>query len=265
VPALPAPLPPWAQALVKYGPIAYPIAEFLWDHISQTEDREGDTWRRVQFQFTRTTPTGTSEDRAMFKLDIVNYTGGQIDDTWNPADFAACETVLTAFWNNLKPWIANNFTLTEYRWYRMSFREVMTTTHRFAETGPPVRIMPVGTLGSSTATPLPYQNALSVTLKTPDRKHWGRFYIPGITTGILAAEDGRVEPTLPDNFADMTAQMINDLWESEYQIVVPITQHNKVLGGQLSTVKSVQVDDIVDVIRRRRPRQAKVKATGVYT
>jgi len=219
----------------------------------------------VHFIFQRDTPAGTSEDKAQFKLDIVNFTGGNIDSTWNAADFTACNGPLDAFWTAVRSKVADDIKLIERRWYRMRFRGTMDDEHRFEDTGPPVYITTPNITGSDTAVPLPYQNAISVTLKTPDRKHWGRFYLPGLTYASLTANTGRLTTTVAQSLANATAQMINDLWEAEFQVVVPITQHNKVLGGQLSTVKSVQVDDIADVIRRRRAKQPVVRAIGTFT
>jgi hypothetical protein len=41
---------------------------------------------------------------------------------------------------------------------------------------------------------------------------------------------------------------------SDFQIVVPILQVDKIPNRSLVGVSSIQVDDVPDIIRRRRPR-----------
>lgn len=53
--------------------------------------------------------------------------------------------------------------------------------------------------------------------------------------------------------------LMNSLVSSEFYLVVPVTQVHKNPYRGLLQVTSVQVDSIMDVIRRRRPRAALVR------
>src|SRR4051794_21776195 len=58
-------------------------------------------WMRWHCIATRTTPAGTTEDKAQFKLDLLNITSGAVDSTWTAADFTACRTPIETFLNVL--------------------------------------------------------------------------------------------------------------------------------------------------------------------
>jgi hypothetical protein len=264
VPGLPAPLPPWLRVLIRLGEAgAFYLISSLVDHAVEETDRSKLEWRRLVIAMQRATPVGSEEDYAHMTFDLVNITGGQIDQTWTDTDFTTCETFYDEWFNAFKASIDNGHTVVAYRWYRMRFRQIMTDTHRFEDTGPPVRVQTKTIAGTDAATVLPYQCAMSVTEKTGVPKHWGRFYIPGLTTSSIVAASGRWSPTVQTAVANATAELYDDLQGAQFYPVVPLTQVNKVLRGALLTVNQVVVDDIPDVIRRRRPRQALVRTAGV--
>jgi energy-coupling factor transporter ATP-binding protein EcfA2 len=62
--------------------------------------------------------------------------------------------------------------------------------------------------------------------------------------------------------ANQMAELIDDLHQKGFQIVVPTTQVQNVIHYALSTVSQVVVDDIPDVQRRRRPKQAALRSVG---
>lgn len=264
VPGLPAPLPKWTKFLIRLGEAAgYVLLESLVDESTHADSREDLEWRRLVLQVTRTTPSGTEEDFAHCNFDIVNITGGQVDTSWIGTDFTTIEAFFDSWWDGIASLIDSSHTLSAYKWYRMRFREVMTPTHRFEDTGPPVRLQLKTKAGTWVGTPLPYQVAMSVTEKTGVPKHWGRFYMPGLGTNAIEAAHGRWTSVAYTTMADATAELYDDLAGADMFPVVPVTQVNKVLTGGLLGVNEIVVDDIPDVIRRRRPRQAAVRRTGV--
>lgn len=266
VPGLPTPLPKWATFLIRLGEAgAYLLLESLVDDTSHADDREALEWRRLVVEFTRGTPATTIEDKAHCTFDLINITSGQVDTSWTSGDFTTCETFFDEWLTAWKMGLGGAYTVTRYKWYRMRFREVMTVTHRFEETGPPVRSQAKTIVGTSSANPLPYQVAMSVTEKTGVPKHWGRFYLPGITENMLTSDYGRWSTSWTSTVANASAELYDDLAGAEFFPVVPVTQVNKVLTGGLLGVSSIQVDDIPDVIRRRRPRQPVVRTIGVPT
>jgi hypothetical protein len=65
--------------------------------------------------------------------------------------------------------------------------------------------------------------------------------------------------------ANMTAELVDDLAAKGFQLVVPTTQTDSALQGGLNVVTAIQVDDVPDVIRRRRPSTPKIRTIGVAT
>jgi len=268
VPGLPTPLPPWARVAVWLAePALWSTINFLVDHFSEEEDPDDFSWRRVVSEFTRASPTGIDDDKAQFKLDLLNITGGQPDPTWNDADFLAVEAKLNTFHNAMASSLGSDHTLTRYKWYRMRFQTPYDPTKRFADTGPPVRQVAKNVPGGRSPW-LPHQIAMSITLKTSVPRHWGRFYYPSPGSGLLegtTGEGGRWTDAFTVSAANNAAQMVNDLYEADFQVIVPVTQIDKVQTRGYLTTTEVQVDDIPDVIRRRRPRAPQVRTIGVYT
>src|SRR3954447_20153564 len=87
---------------------------------------------------------------------------------------------IETFWDGVKNSIHPSHKLREVKWYATSTEPPHTL---FKETI--FTALPVGSPGTSGSFALPPQNAMSVTLKTTPRRHWGRFYLPGVTAGVL--------------------------------------------------------------------------------
>jgi hypothetical protein len=255
-----------ARILIWYGtPILYDAIQGLTDSSHEESDETRLEWRRLVIGWTRPAPTGLIEDKAHITFDIANITGGDLDPSWTTADYTACETFFDEWANVVKTYQADSHTLKEYRWYEMRFRQTQTSTHRFATTGPPLRTTAKTITGASTALELPYQVAMSVTERTGVPKHWGRFYLPGITGAMIqqGAAAGRWDPALTAAIGNATAELYQDLEGADFMPIVPVTQINKVFAKALLRVNQVVVDDIPDVIRRRRPRQVAARHIGV--
>jgi hypothetical protein len=54
--------------------------------------------------------------------------------------------------------------------------------------------------------------------------------------------------------ATAAGALYSGMADSDFQIVVPILQVDKIPNRSLVGVSSIQVDDVPDIIRRRRPR-----------
>jgi len=280
-PAAPSPVPAFSKGLVHWAEDTFvdPFTEF-YDWISATVTKEDTEWRRAVFVFTRATPTGTVEDTAQVTLNITNITGGDLDTTWTTTDYTDCEAAFLEFWTALNTITHVSHTLKEVRWYIAKFNSALpiglSATSidpatgkpyaRFENTGPPARVHPMNLPGGSAATPIPFQSAMSVTWKTAVPKHWGRIYLPGLQGGVMdtaVAGAGRFVSTAVAATSNFAAELVDDLAQKQFQLVVPTTQVDGKFHVALQTVVSVQVDDIPDVIRRRRPKQAKQRAIGV--
>lgn len=255
---MPAPLPKWYKWGVKGSGYLWGIAEELLDYNGNVEDESELQWRRLTVEWQRSTPVGTSEDHAFITLDFVNITGGQIDTSWVTADYTAVETALLTWLNVIKTAQTGEHVATAAKWYQMQFANPMTSQRRFVPTGPPKRIYPLNVAGTVAAPPMPYQVALSVTERTAIPKHWGRFYLPGMSHGSLATSSRWGSATV-DAIANATSTFYDTCQTAEIFPVVVSTQSEAATGGTqlqgtLLGVQHVQVDDIPDVVRRRRPR-----------
>jgi hypothetical protein len=193
--------------------------------------------RRAMLVWDRVT-SGITEDAATCSLAFMNYTSGAPDDTWNDADYASIEGGIATWWAAIKSQVHPSHTLREVRWYKI---DGAVGDH------PVLRVAAIGGAGTSGTSLLPLQVALSVTLKTPLRKRWGRIYLPGFSQ-TPNTTIGRPDGTFAQLIADSTATMLGS---GKTQGIVPVV-YSPTLRAVHSVTK-VTVDDIWDVIRRRRP------------
>jgi len=266
--ALPAAALPWAK-LAKYGLRAAGEAWAIYEAYlagEHVKDPVVGEWRQLQWHFTRSTPAGRSEDRAIMTFDFFNVTDNDWDSTWTTADYTAVETPALTCWNALKGVVQSNHTLVEMRWFRRSFREVMTPSVRFNPSGPPERITPVGTSGSLSTTGgnAIYQAACSITEVGPLPGHWGRTYLPGVSATNVDASS-RFITTCCDAVATAVQTWYSAAWTAQLIPCIATTQLNKNLGGFITPVLEIHVDDVPDVIRRRRPKQTTYRAIKPVT
>lgn len=198
----------------------------------------GTAIRRSQLVFSRTAPATYAEDVATMHFDWVNYTAGNPDDTWTAGDFTTLEGFLTTWWATMKTHVGTDHTFREIRWYRKG--------HLIVPPNPAIRVTSVAVAGTAAGTKCPPQCAMSITNKTGSRKHWGRTYLPGLTTSDLAS-DGRLSNAFCDAFAGATDTLYTSAAGADFNPVV----YAPSVGSGLA-VEAVQVDNIADVIRSRR-------------
>lgn len=179
-------------------------------------------------------------------FDILNMTSSSPDDTWTTTDFTQCETALDAFFTALVNYWSTGYKLTTYNWYRVG--EGVTKPNpavRQLAKGTPI----VGTSAGHLASP---QTACSITFRTAVRRSWGRTYLPapqlsGNTAGVITT--GNV-----DAIAGAANTLAVALAANDFYLVVT----SKKLHAALN-VERVEVDDVLDVIRRRRWKSSTYK------
>ena len=246
----------WAKYLVRATAEALSLFEAFFQYGADVDPDELQ-WMRLHVIGTRATPGGTIEDDAIMTFDLVNITGGAVDTTWTTGDFEDVEDLMDTFWASMVSGLSPKLTISEYRWYRKQFAPPGTTypsgnPQYFLASGQPERITSTTHLGTgSGAQQVPFQVALSVTEKTALAKHWGRWYIPnpGIT---MFDAFGRIAGY--DFVADKVEILYAGLGDAELYPVVPSGAHQSLLG-----VSSIQVDDVPDVQRSRRPKTTLVR------
>lgn len=219
------------------------------------------TWRRLAAQYRWTGSTDTADDEFV-TFDWVNITGGAVDGTWTTSDYTTMETKLDTFFGSLASQQCSSLKLIAYKWYVRSYNPYSTSLP-FAAHGPPERVTVRSIAGAGSAQGMPSQVAISVTEKTPFPRNWGRFYVPGIGLGAMASSGlPRIDSLVCDAYATATQTLITSAASSQFQLVVPITSLGTGSRGsssagtpnrRLAQVTQVQVDNVPDVIRRRRP------------
>lgn len=278
-PALPSVITNVIKWMVKHPDAMADPWRYLYDYVSSQDPAQDLVWRRLMFTFTRVSPATTQEDTAVFDLHISNITGGQLDTSWTSGDYTTVDTHLQEFWTALRPFINQSHTLRDIRYYVASFNPQLIAGDaikdpkyddirgkRFNRAGPPQHVfIPTGLTGGDATSPSAYQVAMSVTFKTPGPRHWGRCYLPGVPAGELGQTYGRFSSSVTQAVANIFAELQDDLLKSDFQMVVPTTQHEGLWYQSLQSINHIVVDDVPDVIRRRRPKQASVRSEGVPT
>jgi hypothetical protein len=202
--------------------------------------------------YSRTRATGVEEDNALTTHHFYSAASQWPDAA--PANYETAETVISAFWTAMQPVYANNFKVAEYRWYREDDLN--------PPWGPPARVTAKNIPGTdSSGAMLPPQVAIAVTEYTgyEERenqrtiRHWGRFYLPAPSTGILA-DDGSIAATWVTFIANAVDTMYAGLTASGLVPSVRITGYGAEAPEQQGwvPVKSIRVDNLFDTIRRRR-------------
>lgn len=217
--------------------------------------------RRAELHFTRTSPTGTTEDRAITHFDFISlndlFEGGSFDS----AALNALDTAIATWWTSVKPGVTGNHTLLECRWRTMQFATPVTEDERFLDSGAPVRVTSINSAGTNAVSSyLPYQVAMAVTLKTPVRRHWGRIYIPGLA-GEKIGSTGRVTSAWVDTVATATRTLYGSANTNNTPMCVLSTRQLNAYAAMVFGISEIQADDVPDIIRRRRGKQTAYRKT----
>jgi hypothetical protein len=183
-----------------------------------------------------------SSDVAEFHFDFLNITGGAPDDTWVDADYTTLETAILAFWTTAKQYASTGYSLAELRWYRVGAGVV--------KPNPAVRVNTLASpvAGTGTANLLPPQVACSVTFRTAVRRSWGRTYLP--LTGVSLAAGEVFSNAMVGTLANAAQTLLQSAASSDFVQVVTSLHLNAALA-----VEHVEVDNVPDIIRRRRWKQ----------
>jgi len=174
-----------------------------------------------------------------FAPDVGPITGTERTDFTNK---------FTTFFNAIKGNISAAIKLRELRYYDVPSGPGI-------DMGPAARVDTLNLVGTSGGNALPPQVALSVTFRTDVRKHWGRFYLPGLTVTQIGAA-GRVNSATTAAVAAAAAPLCNRGGTG-----ANLTVFSR-LEWRDHDVTLVQVDDIADVIRRRRFSAPTVRSTA---
>lgn len=215
------------------------------------------------------------------QVDSVFPDAGGVGDTHN---YAQMEADFIAFWAAIKGQYPAGTFPAELRWYR--------NDDPVPEWGEPARVTTLTPVAGTAASAivLPGQVASSVTERVDSRRHWGRFYLPGLS-GTALTSGGRWTSGAVTVIAN-AAQTLYNAWNSRGMKCAVLgsvkTDYNTSLlvptswiGGQFGKwiakgeqqqrimiaydVKTVRCDDVPDVIRRRRVAPALTRLDRTIT
>lgn len=166
------------------------------------------------------------------------------------ADFEDLEDLLDAFYGEagIALYMCQQTTIVGYRWALMN-------SDGSGQVGEQVRYTPRSiTMNGGLNTPPP-QVACAVTEVTDVRRRWGRFYLPFLSDTNVIDGSGRIQNSACTAIAAAAANLLTlDLpyWK-------PVVYGAK--DPSSLQVRAVRVDNVADVIRRRRYDEATFRAT----
>jgi hypothetical protein len=230
----------WGGVDIDAGSGAYDSSARV--HLGTNAVAPGIGVRRYSLVFVPTPPGSFTDDVRLMHFDFLNLTGGAPDDTWTDTDYANVFNGMEGWFAAIKSYVSDQYTLREMRVYRIG--------PGITPPNPPAKVYPVGIAGTSSSTELSPQSALSLTLKTAERKRWGRTYLPGLTSALLTTH-GVASSSAVDAIGGALDTSFSALISDDFHPVVysPTTQ-------AANMVEQVQVDNLIDVIRSRRWRNA---------
>jgi hypothetical protein len=199
--------------------------------------------RRASLVIDRTTED-VGSDPAFMHFDFLNTTSGSPDDTWTAADYAALEAHLQTFWTGCGGYVKTGNRLTEFRWHRVGTG--------VSKPNPAERVTAISPMAGTASSSMP-QQACSITFRTAVRKSWGRTYLP-LAGGSVIGTNGRPTNAAVDAIATAANLLVTNAAAADFHLVVV----SKPLSSSLN-VEHVEVDNVADVIRRRRWKSATYK------
>lgn len=213
--------------------------------------------RKLTLEFSRLpTGAGIPQDAAMCTFHLLNLTDGDPDDTWTEGDFSTCEDSFESWWTNLSAFYCSDIELSKYVWRKdgpayKPFGASLSPTVRAVDASIPGVLTSDDTLPPQVAVSVTEVTAAQFTVEdvegvgTQVRNRWGRFYLPPPASDVNAS--GRISSTFAAAVSDATAALYTTLLDHDF---VPV-MYSPTTGSSWS-VDAIHVDDIFDVIRRRR-------------
>jgi hypothetical protein len=213
--------------------------------------------------YTRQPTGGPPQDVAETTHHFINLTAGNPDSTWTTADYAQVETAFTTMFTAFQGLWTPMTKALEVRWYK----DGPAFKPHGSISAPIERVTPINVAGTFTSQgAMPPQLAISVTEVTQAhynvpphegrpgqlRHRWGRFYLPGWDRSVAGqantASEGRLTPANQTTIANAVQIFYNSCRGGNN--LVPV-MYSPTTGSSWS-VDEIHVDDIWDVIRRRR-------------
>lgn len=236
----------WAVTLAEWA------AGYLWDQLASATVATDIEWRRIQVIWERIGDQA-AEDAMVCTFDLLLASFEADDGGWSSTEYDAADARFVTFLTTLAGMQPGFVRAVELRWYRQTFKP-LAQGGGIEKVGAPVRVTPLSITGGASGAGLPGQVALSVTERTPLARHWGRFYLPGFSTGALTSS-GRWASATYNNILAATDTLYTGLHGDSMFPVVPVSSIDNAPAAALLGVTAIQIDDVPDVIRSRRVRE----------
>lgn len=245
--------PDEALTLQVSGPEGYPVQVATYNEPFEL--------RKLQLIWSVSDAATAQEDARVCTFHWAKLSGGAVVDTWVGADFTTMQNAILTWWGALAGAYQENVVLDRMKVYKAGPAIVPPQ--------PPVYDADLNSPGlNATPKPMPPQVAISVTEISGTKRHWGRFYLPAPTSD-WANDYGRITSGQQTAVADATDTFFTTMKTAGLEPVVyraPLparftraaeragaTEPNiPARSGSAWTVEKIQVDDVFDVIRRRR-------------
>lgn len=219
--------------------------------------------QRFQLEWGAVGASLIEEDVRVCTFHAIKLVAGSPTPSWDPADFIALDNAFQAFWTTMKLWCPATIALSAIKAYRAGPNVLPPQT--------PTYNVSLNVPGASSHEALPPQVALSCTEKAGAKKNWGRFYFPALATSSTgAAASGTIDGRPSVALTGALANAADTLYEAAriantpFVIYHPKLEANRPTGkppapsslperpAEAVTVEQLQVDDVWDIIRRRR-------------
>lgn len=236
--------------------------------------------RKLQVRWSRAPAGGTTEDVDVCTFHFLKLASGVPTNSWVTGDYTTLESAFGTFWGSIKVNWASWIHLDQYRWYAdgpdFYHLETGDTIYKPNGDNPARRVTEVDVAGTLTGgtSMLPPQVAMTVTEKTSSRKHWGRFFLPGMSATNTSA-DGRISSSSLSSLLSAAVTFYNaaraaSLIPVVFSIQKPVRPKKPsgtlpAVGAVAYEISSLQMDDLFDVIRSRRYGAATIKTNTALT
>lgn len=214
--------------------------------------------RKLSVRWARSPAGMVAEDVDVIGIQFLKAPGGVPTNSWLDSDYTTLETAFGSLWNTLKVKYPSYMVLSQYRWYADG-----PALHPPPPEGNPARrVTDLTVAGTSGAiVNMPPQDAESVTFKTSTRRGWGRVYMPAMHGDSLTLNaNGNLTTAATDLLASSWVTFLNAARAASLVPVVFSLTHSKAME-----ILIVQVDDLIDIQRRRRWKRADYKKQTTLT
>lgn len=152
---------------------------------------------------------------------------------------------ISSWWGEVAPFMSQHVVMDESRFYDLPDDGPFPAKDPRAWMGDPVMVHKWNFPGQNSSGALPPQCAISVTFKTEHRKRWGRYYLPSPARNTLS-DKGAIDVAAANAIMNGTHYLTDRSGTG-----AAITVFSRLHWNHEDPI-TIQVDDIFDVIRRRR-------------